>query len=113
MVHVDLIGPYIKSIQQQHPGSTVICKNAILTCMSMIYPATGWFNIVDIPTFDLEEVALCNDEYINNSSTMVSQLFNNTCLCRYSRPRKVVFDNGSEFKQDFTTFLKDFVIKSV
>ena len=40
-------------------------------------------------------------------------MFNKTWLCRYPHPRKVVFDNGSEFKRDFAHFLKDFDIKSV
>ena len=62
---MDLIGPYSKSIRQQQPDSTVIRNNARLTCMPMIDLATGWFNIVDIPTFDLEEVTLGNDEYID------------------------------------------------
>ena len=84
-----------------------------LTCMTMIDPATGWFDIVEILTFDLDEVTAGNDEYIDKSSDRVSQLFNNTWLCRYLRPRKVVFDNGSEFKQDFTPLLKDFDIKLV
>ena len=44
----------------------------------MIDPATGWFEIFKIPTFDLEEVALDNDEYIDTSSARVSQMFNNT-----------------------------------
>ena len=112
-MNVDLIGPYRKSIIQQQPGGTVIGKNASLTCMTMIDPATGWFNIVEIPMFDLEEVALGNDEYMDKSSDRVIHLFNNTCLCRYPCPRKVVFDNGSEFKRDFTTLLKDPNIKSV
>ena len=38
---------------------------------------------------------------------------NNTWLCRYSRPRKVAFENGYEFKQDFTPLLKEFYIKPV
>ena len=38
---------------------------------------------------------------------------NNIWICRYLYPRKVVFDNGSEFKRDFTPFLKDFDIKPV
>ena len=79
----------------------------------VIDPATGWFDIVEIPTFDLEEVTIGNYEYIDKSSTRVSQFFNNTWLCRYPRPRKVVFDNGSEFKQYFTTLQKDFNIKPV
>ena len=39
-------------------------------------------------------------------------MFNNTWLFRYLCPRKVVFDNGSEFKQDFNPLLKDFNIKT-
>ena len=81
--------------------------------MAIIDPATGWFEIVKIPTFDLEKVALGNGEYIDKSSSRVSQLFNNTWICRYPCPLKVVFENGSEFKQDFTPFLKDFDIKPV
>ena len=64
-VHVDLIGPYSKYIRQQKPGGTVIQNNTSLTCMTMIDPATGWFDIVKIPTFDLDEVALGNDECID------------------------------------------------
>ena len=79
----------------------------------MIDPATGWFDIFKIPTFDLEEVTLGNDEYIDKSSTSISHMFNNTWIRRSPRPRKVVFDNGSEFKQDFTPLLKDFNIKPV
>ena len=44
---------------------------------------------------------------------MVSQLFKNTWICRYPHPRKVVFYNGSKFKQYFTPLLKDFNIKPV
>ena len=40
-------------------------------------------------------------------------MFNNTWLCRYLHSRKVVFDNGSEFEQDFTNFLKVFYIETV
>ena len=68
----------------------------------MINPATGWFDIFEIPTYDLEK-----------SSTRVSQLFNNTWLLRYPRPRKVLFDNRSGFKQYFNPLLKHFGIKSV
>ena len=66
--------------------------------MKMINPAIGWFEIVKVPTFDLDEVTGVNDEYIHKSSVMVSQLFNNTWLYGYPRPRKLVFDNISKFK---------------
>ena len=112
-VHVDLIGPYSKSIKQQHPGCTVLFRNSSLTYMKMIDPATGWFKIFKIPMFDLKEVALGNDEYIDKSSARVSELFNNTWLCRYLSPHKVVFDNRSDFKRDFTPLLKYFDIKPV
>ena len=82
LVHVELIGPYRKSIRQQHPGGAIIRKNDILTCMMMIDPATGWFYIVKIPTFDLDKVTEGNNEHIEKSSARVSHLFNNTWLCR-------------------------------
>ena len=61
MVHVDMTGPYSNSIRQQQPGGTVVRNNSSLTCMTMIDPATGWFYIVEIPMFDLEEVTIGND----------------------------------------------------
>ena len=54
-----------------------------------------------------------NNEYTGKSSSRVSQLFNNTWICRYPRPSKVVFDNGSDFKQDFNPLLKEFDMKTV
>ena len=98
-VHVDLIGTYCNYIRRQQPGGDIIWKNVSLTCMMMIDPAKGWFEIVEITTFELEEVTSGNDEYIDESSTRVIQLFKNTWLRRYPRPHKVVFDNGSDFKR--------------
>ena len=81
--------------------------------MMMIDPATSWFNIVEILTYDLDEIMGGNDEYIDKPSTRVIPLFNNAWLSGYSRPLKVVFDNGSKFKLDFTLFLNYFDIKPV
>ena len=69
-----------------------------LTCMMMIDPATGCFDIGEIPAHDLNEVTGGNHEYLDKSSARVRQLFNDKWLSIYPRPRKVVFDNGSEFK---------------
>ena len=44
---------------------------------------------------------------------MVIQLFNNKWICRYPLPQKVVFDNGYDFKRDYTPLLNDFGIKPV
>ena len=71
MLHVDLIGPYSKSIRQQQTGGTVVRKNYSLTCMTMIEPNTGWFEIFKIPRFDLEKVTVGYDEYIYKSSARV------------------------------------------
>ena len=92
---MDLIGPYSKSIRKQRPGGAIIHNNDSLTCMKMIDPATVWFKIVDILTFDLDEVTAGNDEYIDKSSARVSHLFNSAWMCRYPRPHKVLFDSGS------------------
>ena len=41
--------------------------------MTIIDPATGWFEIVEVPCCDLNEVARGNNEYIDKSSARVSQ----------------------------------------
>ena len=61
LVHIYLICPYINSIRQQQPGGAIISKNASLTCMTMIDPATGWLEMVEIPKFDLDEVTTGKD----------------------------------------------------
>ena len=83
---------------QHQPSGSIVKINFSLTCMTMIDPAMGWFKIVEIPTFDLDAVTGGNDEYIDKSYTRLSQLFNNTWLCRYLHQRKVVFDNRYEIK---------------
>ena len=64
--------------------------------MTFVDPATGWFEITEIP---------------DKSSARISHIFNSTWLARYPRPRKVIFDNGNEFKKDFFPLLHDFAIK--
>ena len=81
--------------------------------MTIIDPATGCFEIFEIPTFDLNEVMAGNDEYIDKSSDRVSHMFNNTWICKYPGPFKFVFDNRYEFKIYFTPLLKYFDIKPV
>ena len=54
LMHVDLIGSYSKSIRQNITGVTIINNNVSLTCRTMINPATGWFKVVKIPTYELD-----------------------------------------------------------
>ena len=112
-VHVDLIGSYSKYIRKQHPGGTIIKNNISLTCMVMINPAIGWFEIFKVPTYDLDDITGINNYYIDKSSYRVSQSFNNTFLSRYPHPCKGFFDNRPDFKWYFTPLLKGFNIKPV
>ena len=43
LFHVDLMGTYIKSTRQQHPGGATIRNNVSLTCMTKIDPTTVYF----------------------------------------------------------------------
>ena len=43
--------------------------------MEMIDPTTSWFEIVEIPMFDLNEVMNSNYEYIDKPSARVIQFF--------------------------------------
>ena len=111
-VHVDLIGPYSVTINQRQPNGAMRKKEVQLTCMTMIDPATGWFEIAEVPSFDIEDIRRGNTQSIDKTSARISQVFNHIWLSRYPRPRKVVFDNGSEFKKDFLVLLKDFDVKA-
>ena len=64
LVHVDLIYPYINSIRHHNPGGYNIKNDVSLSCMKIIDPATGWFEIVKVSMFGLDEVVASNDEYI-------------------------------------------------
>ena len=55
-MHLDLIGSYIKSIIQQQPGDATIKNGVSLACMTMIDRVTGWFEIVEVLTFDVNEL---------------------------------------------------------
>ena len=98
-VHIDLVGPYTKTVKQDQPGLDKSKKVDLqLLAMTFLDPATGWFEIAEVPVID-------------QSSARISNLFDNVWLARYPRPKKVIFDNGSEFKRDFVPLLRDWSIK--
>ena len=77
--------------------------------LTMIDLATGWFEIIELPT---TEITYTHDEQediveviLNKLSACVSQLFNKSWLSRYLRARYVIYDNGSEFKLHFKSFV--------
>ncbi len=97
-VCVDLIGTYTIKAKIRHPDGTIKECDLSLLCMTFIDPATGWFEIAEVPLSD-------------QTSARISKLFDEVWLSRYPRCRKVIFDNGSEFKRDFQPLLEDFAIK--
>ena len=85
---VDLIGPYtMKTIEEDN--ST---KKLILWAVTMIDPATGWFEVKQIQ--DKEPGTIAN---------AVEQAW----LTRYPWPAIIVYDNGTEFLREFTEMIKD------
>jgi hypothetical protein len=77
MACVDLVGPFtIKTPLKTHS----------LLALTMIDPATGWFEIV---------------EANSKSAASIQDLFHNNWLAQYPPPQFIVFDNGGEFKREF------------
>jgi hypothetical protein len=81
---VDLIGPY--TIKRRGK------KNLILWCVTMIDPATGWFEMKQIP---------------NKNSNTVANIVEQTWLTRYPWPTQVTFDRGKEFMGDFARMVRE------
>jgi hypothetical protein len=75
---IDLIGPY--TLARKKP-----LKPLTLWCLTMIDPATGWFEIVEIKT---------------KSADVIANKLEQTWLSRYPWPTQVTFDKGSEFKAE-------------
>ena len=62
----------------------------------MIDPATGWFEVKDIP---------------EQSSDACSKAFDDTWLCRYPPPQYIGYDNGKEYKRFFREMIANYGIK--
>jgi hypothetical protein len=78
-----------------------ITKNTLansLLALTMIDPATGWYEIV---------------EATNKLATSTQDLFHNNWLARYPRPQFIVFDNGNncKFKREFKQMCDNYGIK--
>ena len=86
---IDLIGPYTFS-KKDNPSED---KNATtLICLTMIDPATGWFEIIETP---------------DKRADTIANLFEQTWLNRYPWPQEVVLDRGKEFMGEVITLLRD------
>ena len=114
---VDLIGPYtIKGKDKTEID---------FMCLTMIDPATSWFEIVELPVVQRSAATIAKDTksqkgkrktpekepYFDKSSAMISNLVNKTWFCRYPRCSNVIYDNGSEFKLHFQSLCDTYGLK--
>jgi hypothetical protein len=106
-VCVDCIGPYTL----KDKTGTVILD---FMCLTMIDPATGWFEVIELPCTEVQYVRKGKEiveVIIDKSSACISKLFNKQWLSRYPRPMYIVYDNGSEFKLHFKDLCDSYNIK--
>ncbi|GFH50707.1 hypothetical protein CTEN210_07183 [Chaetoceros tenuissimus] len=82
-VHVDLIGPYSVTAKQIQPGGEIKEVELKLTCMTMLDPATGWFEIAQVPYYSIDKVKEDKDDFIDKTSARISLIFEQTWLSRY------------------------------
>ena len=87
-VHIYFIVPNTKSIIQYHSDSGILHNDIFLAWMTMLYPTTVWFDTIQVPCFDLNEVLSGNKEYIYKSSDRVIHIFDHTYICRYPCSKK-------------------------
>jgi hypothetical protein len=85
-VCIDLIGPY--TIGNEKKPDTV----ATLHCLTMIDPATGWFEIAEIPA---------------KTADVVINVLEHEWLTRYPYPTEVVMDRGVEFMGEVQRTLRN------
>jgi hypothetical protein len=86
---IDLIGPYTICRKGQ--------KNLICKCVTMIDPATSWFEI---------------HQYGDKGAITVANIAEKEWFSRYPRPTQVTFDRGSEFiGHEFKKMLNDYGVK--
>eukprot|EP00804_Cyclotella_cryptica_P016666 CCRYP_001971-RA/>CCRYP_001971-RA protein AED:0.45 eAED:0.58 QI:0/0/0/1/0/0/3/0/370 len=115
---VDLIGP-----------STLKGKDKTqidFMCITMIDPATSWFEIVELPVSQLPKLDIPmgtkghkgkdthvqqQQPYFDKTSATVGNLVNRTWFSRYPRSQYIIYDNGSEFKLHFETLCESYGLK--
>jgi hypothetical protein len=117
-VCVDLIGPYTLKGKDK--------TQIDFMCVTMIDPATSWFEIVELPVSQLPERDIPTgtqgrtgtdthkqqkEPYFDKTSATVGSLINRTWFSRYPRSQYIIYDNGSEFKLHFETLCDSYGLK--
>ena len=75
---VDLIGPYTIPQKGKNPLK--------LWCLTIIDPATGWFEMAQVP---------------NKTSEEIKDITEKIWFTRYTLPHLIVFDRGTKFMAEF------------
>jgi hypothetical protein len=86
--------------------------------LTMINPATSWFEVVELPlvcrlktiTVNGKESSIV-EEIFDKTSEHIAWLVNKTWLSRYPRCCYIIYDNGSEFKLNFEYLCVTYGIK--
>ena len=115
---VDLIGPYTLKGKDR--------TQIDFMCVTMIDPATSWFEIVELPVSQLQELDIPKgtkgqkgkdthiqekQTYFDKTSATVGNIINRTWFSRYPRSQYIIYDNGSEFKLHFETLCESYGLK--
>jgi hypothetical protein len=85
-VNIDIVGPYTVRTPDK--------KKHVWQAMTMIDPATGWFEVAYIP----------NDP----DSDDCQRIFDSYWLSRYPRPQEIGYDNASIFKRYFKEMIDNY-----
>ena len=88
-VCIDMIGPY--TIE------TTSGEKHQLRCLTMIDPATGWFEIKALKRATAEAAM---------------EAFDDVWLSRYPRPEYLGYDNGNEYKKEFDEMRRNYGMKA-
>jgi hypothetical protein len=95
-------------------------------CLTLINPATSWFEIVELPTVaqkttvppagkgkkvTFDKNTKVAERYFDKSSAQISNLVYKTWFIGYPRCQYIIYDNGSEFKLHFRSLCNIYGIK--
>jgi hypothetical protein len=84
-------------------------------CLTIIDPATSWFEIVELPKLQREtsvsKLTKKSTMRIDKSSAQISNLMYKTWFSRYPRCRFIIDNNGSKFKLHFRALCDSYDIK--
>ncbi len=106
---MDLIGPYTLRGKDK--------SEIDFLCLTMIDPASSWFEIVELPVADhvptepVKKDGKTKEAYFDKSSFMISHLVNKCWFSRYPRCRNIIYDNGSKFKLNFKALCDSYRVK--